>query len=41
VILYAVIIVVVMVVAGVFMFALARVATKPTPPAPHDDEESA
>jgi hypothetical protein len=41
VILYAVVIVVVTLAAGVFMFALARVAAKPTPPAPHDDEESA
>lgn len=40
-ILYAVVIVVVMVAAGVFAFALARIADKPTPPAPHDDEESA
>jgi hypothetical protein len=41
VIFYAVVTVVAMIVAGVFMFALARVAAKPTPPAPHDDEESA
>jgi len=41
VILYAVVIVVVMVAAGVLMCALARIAAKPTPPVPHDDEESA
>lgn len=40
-ILYAVVIVVVMVAAGVLMCALARIADKPTPPVPHDDEESA
>jgi hypothetical protein len=41
VILCAVVIVVVMVAAGVLMCALARIADEPTPPAPHDDEESA
>jgi len=40
VILYAVVIVVVMVAAGVLMCALACIADKPTPPVPHDDEES-
>ncbi len=40
-ILYAVVTVVAMIVAGVLMFALARISDKPTPPVPHDDEESA
>lgn len=40
-ILYAVVIVVAMIAAHVLMFALARIAAKPTPPVPRDDEESA